>query len=282
MARGLQRRESEKLRQVLDSLNSCGIKVEVVSTTQPNEAAALARNAASSHCDLIIGCGGDGTINELICGMAMSQVPLLVIPAGTANVLAKEVGLPRNWVECVELVRTGEIRRISLGKVDHRYFVLMAGIGVDAGVIAALNYNLKRKLGEGSFWIAGFKQLLQYHFTPFQMAIDGENHSATFAVISKARNYGGPLKITTQADLFSDQFDVCLFQSRHRWRYIQYLWNVALGRHITMPDVKYLKTKTVEASGSPVIQVQVDGELIGTLPQKFTIEPDALSLIVPK
>jgi diacylglycerol kinase (ATP) len=277
----MQNRQSGKLRQVLDSLSSYGIKVEAVATTQPNEASVLAQNAVSSRSDLIIACGGDGTINEVVCGMAGSQVPLLVIPAGTANVLAKEIGLSRDWMKSVELVRTGVVRRISLGRVNQRRFILMAGIGVDAGIIAALNYGLKRKLGEASFWIAGFGQLLRYHFAPFDLVINGKGYSATFAIISKAKNYGGPFQITSQADLFSDQFDICLFQSRSRWRYLSYLWHVAVGKHLSLPDVQYLKAKTVEALGDSNIQFQVDGELAGTLPQKFSVEPNALSLMVP-
>jgi diacylglycerol kinase (ATP) len=270
------------LRQVLDFLSSCGIKVEVVATTQPNNASVLARTAVSDQSDLIIGCGGDGTINEVAAGMAGSQVPLLVIPAGTSNVLATEIGLPRNWLKSVELVRTGVIRRISLGRANQRHFIVMAGIGVDAGVVAALNYRLKRRLGEGAFWIAGLQQLVRYHFTPFRLVIDGRDYSATFAVISKARNYGGPFQITVQANLFSDQFDVCLFQSRCRWRYLHYLWQVAIGRHLSLPDVRYMKAQTVEALGDSRIQVQVDGELVGTLPHTFVVESNALSLIVPK
>ncbi|PYV86386.1 MAG: hypothetical protein DMG05_19840 [Acidobacteria bacterium] len=273
---------SEKLQDVLQVLNSYGVKVEVVATTGPKVASSLAKKAVDSGSDLIIASGGDGTINEVISGMAKSTVPLLVIPAGTANVLAKEIGLPRSLVKSTELIKTGRIRRISLGKVDRRYFVLMAGIGVDADTIAAVNQQLKRWLGEGSFWIAGFKQLFQYDFPSFELTIDGKVENATFAVISKAKNYGGPFQITPQADLFSDQFDVCLFQSRNRWRYLSYLWYLTWGKHASLSDVKYLKSRTVEVFGSSDIQVQVDGELIATLPQKFTIETDALSLIVPR
>jgi len=257
------------------------MEVETVVTTKPQEASVLAQKAVSSQPDLIIACGGDGTINEIVSGMAGSQVPLLIIPAGTANVLAKEIGLSRDWMKSVELVRMGVVRRISLGRVNQRRFILMAGIGVDAEIVAVLNQGLKRKLGEGSFWIAGFGQLLRYHFTPFQLVINGESYSATFAVISKARNYGGPFQITSQADLFSDEFDVCLFQGRSRWRYLHYLWWVSLGKHLSLPDVRHLKAKTVEALGDSNIRIQVDGELAGTLPQKFSIEPDALSLMVP-
>jgi YegS/Rv2252/BmrU family lipid kinase len=281
-ARRMLNGQAEKLRQLLKSLNSYGIRVEAMPTVRPIDASLLAQQAVASGCDLVIACGGDGTINEVITGMAKSQVPLMIIPGGTANVLAKEIGLRGNLIRSTELIKTGIIRRISLGKTDHRYFVLMAGIGVDARIISVLNHKLKRKLGEGSFWIAGFKQLFQYHFPSFELRIDGRAEHATFAVISKAKNYGGPFRITSQADLFSDKFDVCLFQSRDRWRYLHYLWNVSVGKHACLPDVKYLKAETVEALGDSHIGVQADGELIGTLPQKFTVETDALSLIVPK
>jgi diacylglycerol kinase (ATP) len=258
------------------------MKIETVATTRPQEASVLAQEAVSSQANLIVACGGDGTINEIVCGMAGSRVPLLVIPAGTANVLAKELGLARDWMRSVDLIKTGVVRRVSLGRVNERRFILMAGIGVDAGIIAALNYRLKRELGEGSFWIAGFKQLLRYSFTPFQLTINGQSYSATFAVISKVRNYGGPFQITPQADLFSDEFDICLFEGRSRWRYLHYLWHAAMGRHASLPDVRYLKAKAVEALGDSNILFQVDGELAGTLPQRFSVEPDALSLMVPE
>ena len=282
MARRMLNGQAEKLRQLLNALAAYGIRVEAVPTVRPVDASLLAHQAVASGCDLVIACGGDGTINEVITGMAKSQVPLMIVPGGTANVLAKEIGLRGNLVQSTELIRTGVIRRISLGKAERRYFVLMAGIGVDARIISVLNYKLKRRLGEGSFWIAGFKQLFQYHFPSFELRIDGRPEHAPFAVISKAKNYGGPFRITSQADLFSDKFDVCLFQSCDRWRYLHYLWNVSVGKHASLPDVKYLKAETVEALGDPSIGVQADGELIGTLPQKFTVETDALSLIVPR
>jgi len=256
--------------------------VQAEATTQPHDASVLARKAVCAGCDLVVACGGDGTINEVVSGMAGSQVPLLVIPAGTANVLAKEISLPQDWLKSVDLVSTGVVRRISLGKANQQHFILMAGIGVDAGIVATLSYRLKRKLGEGAFWIAGFQQLFRYHFTPFRLTIGGQDYFGTFAVISKARNYGGPFQITSRANLFSDQFDVCLFQSQSRWRYLQYLWHVAAGTHLSLPDVQYMKARTVEALGDSTIRVQVDGELLGSLPQTILVEPDALSLVVPK
>jgi diacylglycerol kinase (ATP) len=282
VARRMQGRQGGKLSQLLDALTAQGIKVEVSPTTGPQEAGHLARQAISNDYQLIIACGGDGTINEVVGGMAGSRVPLLVIPGGTANVLARELALPRDFSGGAALLKKGAIRRISLGKAGDRYFILMAGIGVDAGIIAALSCWLKRHIGEGAFWIAGFRQLAKYDFAPFDLRIDGRSYRGTFAVISKVKNYGGPFQLTPQANLFSNEFEVCLFQSLNRWRYLYYLSQVAIGRLRQLPDVKTLRGKTVEALGPAQVQVQLDGELAGGLPQRFTIEEDSLSLVVPR
>jgi diacylglycerol kinase (ATP) len=281
-ARRMQGRGCINLQQVISGLTADGLKVDVSPTACPQDASRLARNAVESCSDLVIACGGDGTINEVIDGLAGSRIPLLVLRGGTANVLAREIGLPRDISSCAALLRNGVIRRISLGKAGQRHFVLMAGIGVDAGIVAASSTRLKRYAGEGAFWLAGFQQLVAYHFAPFDLLVDGKAHRGTFAVISKARNYGGPFQFTPQANIFLPRFEICLFQSTFRWRYLYYLGHVALSRHTLLPDVRMLSGRMVDAVGGPEVLVQADGELIGTLPQKFTIEEEALSLIVPR
>jgi diacylglycerol kinase (ATP) len=281
-ARRIQAQRGRLLQRVLSSLTTEGLKVEVTPTAGPGDATRLAHEAVAAHCDVLVACGGDGTVNEVVGGMAGSDVPLLVMPGGTSNVLARELGLPRDLPACAALLRKGVIRRISLGRAGERRFVLMAGIGVDAGIVAASNSRLKRYLGEGAFWLAGFQQLAQYHFSTFDLVVDGNPHRGTFALISRVKSYGGPFELTPQANLFSNQFSICLFQSAQRWRYLYYLSQVARARHASLPDVLMLKGRTIEATGSPKVQVQVDGELLGTLPQTISIQDNALSLIVPR
>lgn len=282
LARRLRGRRVQKVEIAMKLIRSYGLEVEAYPTKGPNHASLLAREVLDSGCDLIIACGGDGTINEVIRGIAGSQGTLMIIPAGTSNVLAKEVGLPSSITHSVSLIRTGIVRRISLGQVDGRHFALMAGIGLDASVVSMLSERLKTFLGEGAFWIEGFRQLFAYSFSPFQIQINGKSRLATFALISKARYYGGGVQITGRANFFSDNFDVCLFQSNNRWRYLYYLWMILLRQHYKLPDMQYLKARTIRLVGSPTIKIQVDGELIGHLPQNVTIHRDALSLLVPK
>lgn len=281
-ARRLRWRRARRLGAVLERLSSFGLTVEVHATVGSNHATGLVRSALQRGCDLVVACGGDGTVNEVVAGMAGSRVPLMVIPAGTANVLAQEIGLPLGWVEAAGLLRTGRIRRIALGRVGSRPFVLMAGIGADAAVVGSVHRGLKALLGQGAFWIAGLREFLSYPFTPFEVQAEGESTQAAFAVIARARNYGGGFQIAGQADLFSEDFQVCLFQTGSRWRYPRYLWNVVRRRHQRLPDVLQFRTRSVLLKGSREIGVQIDGELIGCLPQSVTIQTDALSLVIPE
>ena len=281
-ARRMQGRHGRTLDRVLASLKAGGMEVLVKPTVAPGDATRLAREAVAARCEVLVACGGDGTVNEVVGGLVGSDVPLLVIPGGTSNVLARELGLPRDLLASAEIIRKGAIRRISLGRAGERRFVLMAGIGVDAGIVAASSSRLKRYLGEGAFWLAGFQQLVRYHFSPFDVVVDGKTHRATFALISKAKNYGGPFQLTPHANLFSNQFAICLFQSEVRWRYLYYLSQVALEKHSSLPDVLMLKGRTIEAKGSAKVQVQVDGELLGSLPQTISLQDNAISLIVPR
>ena len=275
------RRGVERIAFVTDALRAQGIELQLLPTRARGDATVLARELVESECQLVVACGGDGTINEIVCGMAGSHLPLMILPAGTANVLANEMGLPKDLGHCVHLARTGVMRRISLGRAGSRYFALMAGIGVDAGVVDAVDPTLKEKIGQGAFWLAGFQQLVKYHFLPFELRVDGHSHSCTFAIISKAKWYASRFQLTPRADLFSDTFEICLFHSTNRWRYLPYLLFASFGKHDCLRDVTILQGKEIKAVGPGQIKVQVDGELIGNLPQEFQIQEDALTLIMP-
>ncbi len=173
-ARRMQAQQGRLLQRVLACLAAEGLNAQVTPTAGPGDATRLAREAVAAQSDLLIACGGDGTVNEVVGGAAGSDVPLLVIPGGTSNVLAREIGVPRDLATAAALSRKGAIRRISLGRAGDRRFVLMAGVGVDAGIVAASNSRLKRYLGEGAFWLAGFQQLARYHFLPFDVVVDGK------------------------------------------------------------------------------------------------------------
>ncbi len=264
-------------------LDAYGIRIVRIPTTGAGSATALAREQVAAGRDLIIACGGDGTVNEVVNGMAGSRVPLALLPAGTGNVLAKELGLPWDIWRAAEYIPAGEVRRIALGRAGERYFICMAGVGVDANIVYRLSVKTKLSLGMLAYWIESFRQLLEYEFPLFSVRVEGQSFQAALLVVSRTKNYGGPVQLTRRADLFSDEFEVCLFQRRNRFLYLLYFLALQAGLLERFRDVRFLRTRRVEAQpGNQRIQVQVDGELAGALPMDFVIVPEALSLLVPR
>ncbi|HXK59389.1 MAG TPA: diacylglycerol kinase family lipid kinase [Acidobacteriota bacterium] len=229
---------------------------------------------------LLIVYGGDGTIHHAIQQAAGQSVRLAILPAGTANVLARELGIPLNLEEAIKIILQGRSRRISLGCSDDHFFHLMAGIGFDASVVASLNLRLKRVLGEGAYWCAGLKTFIHYRPQMIQVEAARELIEGTSAIIGNARNYGGNLRITPDANIADDLLDVCVFTSHRKLRYVQYFWGALCGDLRDYPDVVYRKARTIRVTGTQ-LPVQMDGELVGRLPAAFSIFPRGIEVVVP-
>jgi YegS/Rv2252/BmrU family lipid kinase len=263
-----------------------GVGVEAVPTAGPNDAARLAAEAARAGATDVIVRGGDGTVHEAIQGLIGADVRLSVWPAGTANVLARQLELPSKAEAAAEVFARGRVRRISLGCAtsertgERRYFFMLAGVGLDASVVGHVRPGLKRRVGEAAFWYAGFGHLAHWKPQEFTLEIDGERLPATYAAIGKAPWYGGGLRITPHARLDAPEFEVCVINSHSRLRYL-YLLGQAMrgGAHEGARGVSFRAATRVRADGD--VQVQADGELIGELPMTFEIVPSGLDIIVP-
>jgi diacylglycerol kinase (ATP) len=261
-----------------------GIVVTGQQTTRPGEATHLARSAVQAGVDLVIACGGDGTINEVVCGMAHSRVPLAILPAGTANVLAREISLPLNIAAAARAIPSSTPQRLALGRVGSRYFLLMAGVGFDARVVKQVNGHSKKFLGMGSYIAEAIREALFGTPVPFLLSTATERHRATFACIARSRHYG-PIKMIREANLYSEQFYIYCFHSENRFRYFRYALAVLRGNAHSLPDVSRFAASEIrcEPAGQDGQQVflQVDGESAGELPCAIQIVPDALTLLVP-
>jgi diacylglycerol kinase (ATP) len=263
-------------------LGHAGYQVEFKSTAYQLHAIELARQAVGENVDLVIAAGGDGTVNEVACGLALSSIPLAVLPCGTGNVLAKELGIPNRMSDAVNLIARSKPTRIALGKGGDRYFVIMAGVGVDAQIVYELDVKMKQTWGEVGFWLAALRHWsTRYRLASFSVNVDGTTEQATFAIISRVGSYAGGVKITSKADLRSDQFDICIFKGTSRLDYLRYLSGVLSGTHPHFHDVVYTRGKLIRMTAEHQIRVQMDGELAGTLPMVFEFVPDALTLLIP-
>jgi len=282
-----------RLRQLLAAqniLHQARIEAELQATTGRGSATHLARQAVEQGRQLVIVCGGDGTINEAVNGLAGSPVPLAVLPAGTANVLAKELKLPWNIPDAARLIAQGILRRIALGvavPLDSppaaRYFLCIGGAGPDGVIIYSHDAALKLRTGQLAYWVEGFRQLFRYAFPTFRVLAAGREMAATLVVVGRTRHYAGPFRITTRASLFEDSFEVAVLTTRSRFRYLSYLPAVWLGVLRRRSGVHFWKATAVhcEPAGGQRIYAQVDGEPIGKLPMEFRIVPDALTLVAP-
>src|SRR5271155_1361256 len=292
------RRESRftEIEEAARILNAAGIRTELAPPTGRGSATGIARHAVAQNRELVITCGGDGTINEVINGLAGSNVPMALLPAGTANILAKELGIPWDIPQAARLIPTGIVRRVALGLAipadgnhsaavppEGRYFLCVAGAGPDGAIVHAVNEGLKKKAGELAYWAEGAKQIIQYDFPEFRVRSGGKERQATIIVVGRTVNYGGPFKITTGASLYEDSFELLTNSSRSRLRYIACLPALWLGKIRAMKGIDTWKSTELlcEATNASPVYAQVDGEAIGTLPLIFRIVPDAVSLIAP-
>jgi YegS/Rv2252/BmrU family lipid kinase len=271
---------------VCEHFRSLGVDIDLRQTSGPGDAAAIAKAAATNGRRNVIVSGGDGTINEALQGLIDTDARLAILPRGTANVLARELGMPLNSFKAASVIAEGKTRKIYAGCAlddvtgTKRYFLLMAGIGLDASVVRRVDPRLKKRIGRAAFWLSGFSHLAHWRPTPFTLEVDGQVLEGTFAAIGKAASYGGDLSVTPRARLEQPDFEICVVSSKSRLRYLQLLPHVIRGGVPENKDhVEFIRATSVLAKGQA--PVQVDGELIGKLPMRFEIAPRPIEIVVP-
>jgi YegS/Rv2252/BmrU family lipid kinase len=277
------RRDPEGILQSITGiLSGAGWHPQLLPTEAPGDATRLARAAVERGADLILVLGGDGTINEVVNGMAHSSAVLGVLPGGTANVFAMETGFGSRLAQAAQRLTTSVERRISLGRFSNidgeRYFLLMGGVGFDASIVLDVNAELKAKTGKFAYWVAGFAQTFR-SVPQFEMRSNGTRRTSGFTLVSRVRNYGGDLEIARRASLLRDDFQVVVLEGSTAIRYASYLVGVGAQCLGLLPGVTDLHTESLECSAD--VPVQLDGEYAGRTPGRFQIVRDSLSLLLP-
>lgn len=236
--------------------------------------------------DRIIAAGGDGTINEVINGLLSSddpetrEIPLSIIPIGTANVLAKELGIPEDIDGAVHRIFSGSERKISLGRINGRYFSLMAGIGFDAETVLGVKNDVIKKIsGKLAHVVSGLKVLIHHNPAPIRIITsDKELHGYT-AVIGNAKCYGGFFYVTPGASVTEPHLDICLFHGRTRADLLRFIIGVLRQKHLDFKDVDYVKASHMQIQSDSRVHVQIDGEYFGTLPVTIEVVRDAINVV---
>lgn len=283
------RMRRKRLSAVIDRLTTLGCLVTLHETGHQGDAEQIARRAATEAFDVIVAAGGDGTINEVVNGLAASkndnaiQPPqLAIIPLGTANVLAIEIGLsPKDIEQIATTIAFGNGRPVHLGQANGRLFVLMAGAGLDALVVEGINPKFKRRTGKFAYVVESLRQAMGYDFPALEIRADGQTYHGRMAVACKGRYYGGPFVAAPKADLEKPDLEICILPNKGMAGALRYGLALPMGKLPTLPEIKRVSTRSLTIVGPRGAPVQADGDIIARLPAEITISSETVRLMVP-
>lgn len=268
-------------------LSESGCQVQACTTEYSGHATELAAEVRD-QVDMVAVAGGDGTVNEVVNGLAGSTVPLGVIPLGTANVLAKELGVARSVAAAIAALKSGVSKPVNLGCMDGRYFLLMAGAGFDAEVVHSLNSGLKNRTGRVAYVWSGLRVLFCTSFADRVRVESEQGHclQGTGVIVHNAQYYAGPWRASPKASIQEHHFHVTVFHAHTRRATIGTM--IALfqgeGRHLNRDDVSEVKARTlrlVPLTESAPVPIQLDGDPAGCLASKIWGWPAGLHLVYP-
>ncbi|NJM08548.1 diacylglycerol kinase family lipid kinase [Candidatus Gracilibacteria bacterium] len=260
-----------------------GWSVERRPTRSAGDGTALAREAVDQGFELVVAAGGDGTINEVINGLAFTKTVLATLPLGTMNVWARELGMPLQPSAAATTLLDCSVHAIDLGRVGERYFLLMAGIGLDAAITASLDSQQKRRLGALAYVLRGTQLAFGIRGTRTRIVLDGKQlrRRVLQLVIGNSQLYGGLVKITDKAHINDGLLDICVLRGDNVWNAIQHTIAILRQRHTYDPHIDYYRARTIDVIAYPRLAVQVDGDPIGFTPVSIQVVPGALLALIP-
>jgi YegS/Rv2252/BmrU family lipid kinase len=251
-------------------------------TSRIGEAELLARKAAREGFKRIVAAGGDGTINEVVNGLAGTTATLGLLPIGTINVFATELGLPSgNLKECWQIICDGHTRAIDLPRANEKHFVQLAGIGLDAQAVKETSVAFKRSFGPLSYLVSAAQIASR---PPPHLVVESKGAATiegSFVLIGNGRLYGGPFPFFKRALIDDGLLDVVVFKRIGYLDIVRYLQDVIFSSSISMSDLEYFQTKRLRVSAEEEVPVEVDGELIGNCPVEFRVQERGLRVLAP-
>jgi diacylglycerol kinase (ATP) len=307
---GSRARCQAELESVVAILHRANVEAELILTHSSTHAESQAREAVLSGCDTIFACGGDGTIHNIIQVLANTGTALAILPMGTANALAHDLGLPMNIVEAAQAALNATPRRIALGHIRYldlegkpgtRFFVVVAGCGVDAHLFYKLHAGTKQRMGMAAYYAKAWQLWVSYLMTRFRVEFSetGVNQplqaDVTELMAVRIRNFGGVLRqLAPGASLERADLRLIFCHTASRLAYLLYVTRGLLGRNWSIPGINLAFSQRVSCrqmhpsasadappQAQPKVYVEADGELVGTLPAEITVAPDALTLLAP-
>ena len=298
-------RRRRELQSSLEVLRNGGVEADLILAESRERAGEQIRQAIASGCDTIFACGGDGTIHNVAQVLANSTVALAILPMGTANALARDIGLPLSVMGAAKATLRAVPRRVALGHVtyvdlqgtpDARYFVITAGAGVDAHLFYKLHTGTKKRMGIAAYYAKAWHLWFTYPMTRFateyvETGSDAPRRAdVTELMCIRIRNFGGVLQeLAPGASLDRDDMRVVVCRTGSRLSYLAYVTRGLLRQRWKVPGIDLAHSTKVScgyisssaAQEQRKIYIEADGELIGTLPVEIRMVPNALTLLAP-
>jgi diacylglycerol kinase (ATP) len=314
--RGGQVAVRHELDEVVAFLNSCGWSVALRETSEPLEATELARHAVNRGVKVVIVAGGDGTINEVANGLINTDVALGVIPVGTTNSWALQMGIPalnpmllgskvgkliadleervarplpvnfyrKVLLDAARVLIEGRTVLVDMGKISGRYFLNWAGIGLDASIVASISLKEKKALGSWAYVFTAIGASSRYSSSDVCLTLDGKvvRTNTPLIVVSNIQLYGGVMAIGAKACVNDAKLDVCVFKGDGFFTFVQHAMNVLSHRHLQDPKVEYYQCSEIVIESTCSLPVHVDGESFTKTPVTIRTVPSSLKVLVPE
>ena len=263
-----------------------GFKVRVCLTNSLDHACELATDAAVDYdCALVVVAGGDGTVREVAHGLEGSDKPLLIVPCGTENLLANELGLDEKLKTIITTFEAGYTRALDLGSANGKCFASIAGFGFDGQVIRRVSEQRKGHINHYDYFWPIWRTFWNYKFPPMQVQVDGEQifDGSGLVFVGNISRYAVGLQILHFADFGDGLLDVCIYKCASRLCLVKHSIMTALKQHFHSGDVIYRQGKTVTVSSkTDGIMTQIDGDPGPALPVQIKVIPQAVNVIVPE
>lgn len=269
---------------VIAGMRRRGVSPDIHRTRGPADATEHLRTL-DAHYDVVVAAGGDGTINEVINGLAGRDVVLGLIPTGTTNVLATELGYPSRADDIAAVLVGGRQQAIYLATVNGRRFSMMTGIGYDAWVVAGVNPATKKKFGKLAYVLSMLRELRSFGRRRYRVTIDGKPYEAMSMVITNGRHYAGSYTLTRQADISAPSLQAILVQTTSAARFLGMLFMLPLGLVEKLPFIRSvngreLRVELIGDCDTPD-PVQADGDTVSQMPAQIRVEDVPVRVLVP-
>ncbi|HEX2749501.1 MAG TPA: diacylglycerol kinase family protein [Verrucomicrobiales bacterium] len=268
-----------------DTILALSSRVEIHATGGPGDARRFARDLALAGAPVVVAAGGDGTINEVVNGIALAgpecRTALGILPSGTMNVFAGDLGLPAARLdECWSVIEAGHVRSIDLWLANDEYFVQLAGAGLDASVIAGTTWERKKKYGPVSY-VIGMVEVMRRGSPMLTVTAPGRNPlEGRVVLIGNGIHYGGPFRLFPQASFTDGLLDVMVMRNHSLLNMARLSMAAASGRYSPrLRDITYFQTPELDITCAETVPFQADGELSGNSPVKFRLAPFPLRVL---